>query len=175
MSSLVQAHAACFTEPDGTLTAESSRRAHAAVGIVDGVDTKFRVLRNLAHGHRCPMTAAGFSQIVNPASTGIWRSDGTFDPDRFDELAKRAVLDKNGVLCVTDAIYQSMARPSGTIATFLFYVVPVFWTRISSGSLSDMITYFADTETVTGERAITIDRLRTFYTQPREFFHSFNA
>jgi len=173
----VQAHAAWFADSAGNLTTESMTKAHASLGITDGVGFKCKAIEALCRSHRCPLTGAGIAAIPNPARTGIWTASGEFDKKRFDELAGMAQQDdRNTCRAVTRAMVDRLVNQGATntaVWVWLFRFIPVrpSWRDITSASFDELFRNFADT-TVAGEPAISVNVLLQFYTDPLGFFSS---
>jgi len=175
----VGAHAGWFASDEaGVLTDDSMREKHHALRIQDGVDFKISAIRGLwkSHRPRCPFTAGTIASILNPAKSGLWDDQGMFDEQKFEILANSAVRDAQKQPAVTREMFAAMVgqRPgSGARATiaWLFYIIPipVSWLQISNASLDDLFHHFSDT-TINGERALTLSKLRFFYTDPKGFF-----
>lgn len=113
-------------------------------------------------------TVEGICKLENPARTGIWNTDGTFNEKRFEELKAHAVSE-DGIEMVTLSIFQNFLSDlhgcgySGMATTS--YLIPVTWYQLTNGSIADFCDKFSDC-TYDGNKAISIAKLNQFYNQP---------
>ena len=168
-------HARHFATADDRLTTASMTEGHEGMGITSGVSLKVRVINNLLDDYKRPHTVTGIASINNPASTGIWRPDGTLDEYRLDDLCSFAINDNGKRILLRSYIDIFLGKYHGhadSVATHV-YMLPVNWGKhITCGSFNDLFDYWSDhTYLKSGkpEKAITVERLRLFYTNPEEF------
>lgn len=138
---------------------------HAALG-----ETGYRITKKIEAICRVSATAGGLP-TYNPSSTGLWRSDGTFDAERFRALAAEAVTSDAGVPCLVrnhlDALRHSSwwVLPPTLVVIAGCLPVPISFATITDGSLDELFALLAD-EQYRGEAACSVQRLREFYTDP---------
>jgi hypothetical protein len=178
-TSEVHEHARWFSEPGSSaeeLTHESMRDGHRRLGITSGVAFKSGAIRGLLKRRGCPYTAEAISKVENPARSGIWDADGKFNEAQFMRLASGAMIDSKGQKVVTRDMFSKFTGKhprSGELATWAYFggfiPVPLTWNMITTASLDELFKYYANSS-ISGEPAITVSRLRLFYTNPTEFF-----
>ena len=182
MDNIVKKHIEYFANKDSSLTDESMRNGHDKQDISKGVGLKIRAIKNMMV--RCPHTVGTLLDIENPARTGIWNTDGTFNEKVFKQVEeystkisymtrktnsrKRSrreikIITKKGMMAYLESVYTKNGDTGN--ACRVFYVVPVSWKRITQGSIDKLFEYYSDIY-YGGERALTIPRLREFYTDP---------
>ena len=88
---IVKNHVDFFTEDDGMLTNSSMEAGHISQRIEKGVSLKIRAIKNMLSERNLPQTAEALCTIENPARTGIWNTDGTFNEDVFNEITSKAI------------------------------------------------------------------------------------
>lgn len=175
---IVMSHAKYFADACGNLTDKSMRDAHIKQGISSGVSIKIRAIKNMLSLRSYPQTAYWISRIENPTRTGIWNVDGTFNQFVFDEIASHGVFInavaglKIKVITKTILTYYLKKKYEETLteignACNIFYIIPVSWERVTNGSITELFQYYAD-YIYLGERALSIKRLKYFYTNPNE-------
>jgi len=47
----------------------------------------------------------------------------------------------------------------------VFFVIPINWKMVTKGSIDELFEYYSDYDFY-GEKALTVERLRDFYTNP---------
>lgn len=177
-------HASFFADEDGQLTKDHMIACHEKIGIKDSA-LKATAIKSLLKRNGCPYTAKAISGIANPASTGIWNTDGTFNEQVFQKLTARAVRDNNDKPAITRQMFDDIllsdktndGKPgSSNIAAYawLFSVIPIplTWSRITQASLDELFKYFHDTY-VGEDPGITVEHLRDFYTKPKAFLDKY--
>lgn len=172
MANIVREHIKFFSDPDGEITPESIKNNHTVQCIYKGVSVKTRAICNIMGD--MPHNVETLEKTINPASSGIWRPDGTFDKDEFDKLASRGaysgalgykrIITKQHFL---DHLQERHGQKNTGIACYIFKFVPVSWRRISNGSVDELFEYYGDV-VVNNEKAFTEKRLREFYTNPNK-------
>lgn len=182
MDNIVKKHVEYFANSDGTLTDKSMRDGHDKQEISKGVGLKMRAIKNMME--KCPHTISTLLNIENPARTGIWNIDGTFNEEVFKKVEeysttisymtrktnsrKRSrreikIITKKGMMAYLESVYTQIGDTGN--ACRVFYVVPVSWKRVTQGSIDELFEYYSDIY-YGGKRALTISRLREFYTDP---------
>ena len=195
---VVKSHIEFFADDKGNLTTESMNNGHYDQGI-NGLTVKlksraihnmmdnsnnfnFRGKRRLSNDtnyHKCPFkrphNVATLLRITNPARTGIWNVDGTFNQTVFDQLVDRSDIQQIGkdgsgekIIMKKHFMEHLKERRQGKElgnACHIFKFVPVSWTRVTQGSIDELFEYFSDI-IFDGEKAFTESRLREFYTNP---------
>lgn len=181
MDNIVKKHIEYFANKDGLLTDESMRKGHTCQYINKGVGLKIRAIKNMMG--KCPHMVDTLLDIVNPARTGIWNIDGTFNEKVFNEVEKYTIISnifhkknskkrclieikiitKKGMMEYLESIYLQKGDLGN--ACRICYVIPVSWERVTQGSIDELFEYYSDIY-YNGERALTISRLREFYTDP---------
>jgi len=176
-SNIVRKHVEFFAEVNGELTDFSMRAGHATQHIEKGVGLKIRAIKNMLSERNLPQTADAICTLENPARTGIWNIDGTFNEDIFNEITSKAI---NGVgkytgwkkRVVTKQIirdflkdkYKKAVDKIGN-ACNVFFVIPVNWKRVTKGSIDELFEHYSDCN-YNGEKTLSVERLREFYTNP---------
>jgi len=174
---VVKTHVDFFADAHGGLTDKSMKYGHNCCGITKGVNLKTRAIKNMLSERNLVQTTEAVCQLRNPARTGIWNTDGTFNEDVFDNLTSKyetiqgsnfqtKVITKKIMMNFLKEKYENSSENIGN-ACKVFYVIPVNWTRVTNGSINELFEYFADCF-FNGEKALTIQRLRDFYTDPTE-------
>lgn len=174
-TSIVSQHAQYFAETDGKLTDNSMRSGHSKQNIHDGVDLKMKAIRHMLRDNGVEATSQNLSGSKNPASSGIWNEDGTFNPTRFSQLAAKSVKSIDGKDVITEKIFLQFleeihkGKDYGK-ATTVFKFIPVTWKRVTEGSINELFKYYSDAVVVPAsgknEPAMTVSKLRKFYTNP---------
>jgi hypothetical protein len=166
----VREHIAFFAEKNGQITPQSMKDAHTSQCIYKGVSLKVRAICNIM-GEK-PHTSDTLEKVINPSSTGIWKSDGTFDKEQFDKLASYGcVSSKNGYKRVItkqnfmDYLEERHGSKNTGNACHIFNFIPVSWKRITNGSIDELFEYFGNIM-FDDEKAFTEDKLLEFYTNP---------
>jgi len=175
-------HSQFFADQNGKLTPDLMIQRHNELGIPN-TKLKASAIMSLLKRNKCPFSAQGISVIENPASTGIWNTDGTFNEQEFQKLTIQSIPDVNNELAITRQMFNHMigVKPgSGNIASYawLYSVLPIplTWNRISHASVDELFTYFSDTYVMQDNiqlPAITVKHLRYFYTEPKAFLDSY--
>jgi hypothetical protein len=174
----VSVHAGIFATPDGSLTTKSITNEHTCQGITKNVDLKARTILNILNDAKLKPTADNIAGCSNPASLGIWDSNGNFIEEQFNRLQLKSVMDEGKLIITRDMIeefrYELHGKKDYGPATKIFYVVPVSWKRITDGSFDELFLYYNDHwwfNKATGEYepALTVDHLRKFYMDPAGF------
>jgi hypothetical protein len=165
---VVYGHVNFFAEKDGKLTWDSIESGHHCQRITSGVSLKTRAIENMMGDN--PHTVDTITKLENPASTGIWNKDGTFNQDVFNQLTKNYINRGDGKQIITkqmfwDHLNERHQKKDFGNACHVFYVIPVPWTKVTEGSIDELFKYYADT-THSNEPAFTIERLYEFYTNP---------
>jgi hypothetical protein len=183
--SAVARHIAFFTQnQDGqTLTAESMTWGHTIQKIFSGVSLKVAAILKLLKDQLLSPTTDDLLKVNNPAASGIWSKDGKFDEKAFqgfvdgasffDDKEKKRILTRESV---RKWMNNKWAGHKFGVATWirLAYVIPipVSWTAVTSGSFDELFLYYSDctftdpyaAQKVTAQNALTVERLREFYT-----------
>jgi hypothetical protein len=141
----VLAHARFFTGADDALTTESMTTGHTKQGITSGVPIKCRAIMNMLYDRKKEATAAELATLVNPAATGLWNAEGSFDEKRFELLAAKAISNQ-GKAILTKQMFQELRPEEKDLgnATHVYYVVPVSWKAVTSGSIDELFEYYSD-------------------------------
>ncbi|GAG71969.1 unnamed protein product [marine sediment metagenome] len=126
---------------------------------------------DLAKSYIEPHTVNTITSKINPASTGIWNKDGTFNKEIFDKLTKNFILLGDKKIITKQMFWDHLEeRHKGQQlgnACHVYMFIPVSWRKVTEGSINDLFKYFSDT-TYKNEPAFTIDRLFEFYTNPNK-------
>ena len=166
----VERHVWTFANAQNALTYPNMKKGHDCQGISKGVGLKLRAINNMLDERSLPHTTEGICSLENPARTGIWNKDGTFNEAVFNEVTKKAhiVGDKRVMTkqIVVDYLKEKHKKKSIGNACNVFYVVPVNWTRVTSGSIDELFEYYSNCW-YNGEKAMTVERMKHFYTNPR--------
>jgi hypothetical protein len=174
-SSVVHRHAAFFAKADQTLTHCSITNGHSIQGITTGVDVKARAILNILSDSKKEPTVPNICHFYNPASSGIWDKDGNFNSAQFEKLRARSIRRADASEIITESIFKDFVSNEQTgktigVATHVFYLVPIQWTQVTNGSIEELFRYYSDCEYTNEEgkteKAMTIDKLRQFYTDP---------
>lgn len=182
---IVAAHARYFAaaaneksdDPPSRLTSESMTNGHTIQKIFSGVGTKVLAILGLIKlaKPKSPPTVETVAAIVNPARSGLWNEKGEFDEVQFEQLSTYA-RDSVGERVVTRADVQRYLdtkwgnRYFG-VATWVYVVVPVFWTAVTKGSFDELFEYYSDhwyqpTNGGARVKAMTLAHLKRFYMDP---------
>ena len=182
----VWVHASFYAGPDDDLTTATSTMTagHSAQDIKSGVPIKCRAISNLLSDRKLEPCARNVATIVNPARSGLWDEKGEFCKANFQRLITFAVQQDGQLLVTLDAFQRYLdtvwnerrnclykSTDVDGVATRLGYVIPVSWKAVTQGSIKELIEYYSDAEYKAGPgkrpvKAITIETLRLFYTQP---------
>lgn len=171
-NNVVYNHACFFAKTDGELTYKSMTKGHSDQGITSGVDIKARAISNLLDDRKLPHNCESLATVNNPASSGIWDKEGKFCEERFNELCKNSVKNEEGFEVLTASIFHQFleklheGEKLGN-ATYIAYVIPVSWKKVTEGSVNELFTYYSDA-TFEGKNAMTRERMREFYTNPNK-------
>jgi hypothetical protein len=167
-------HARCFADQHDQLTPELMIQRHEELGI-SGSKLKSSAIISLLKRNKCPYTASAIAGITNPAATGIWNPSGTFNEQKFQELAQKAVKDDLGRPSITRDMFNDMigVNPGSNDTAAYAYILsvipyPLSWSKISNASVDEIFKYFSNTS-VDKKPAVTVEHLRTFYTNPSKF------
>ena len=176
---IVKNHVDFFAEGDGMLTNISMEAGHISQRIEKGVSLKIRAIKNMLSERNLPQTAEALCTIENPARTGIWNTDGTFNEDIFNEITSKAknvvgkhtgmkkrIITKQIILDFLKQKYEKAVNKIGN-ACKVFFLIPVNWKRVTKGSIDELFEHYSDCN-YEGEKALTVERLREFYTNPSE-------
>jgi len=178
-SSHVAEHVSYFTKRNGEsgeFDWESIKAAHDKLGITKGVPIKCRAIMNMISDRKEKPTVDVLCKYNNPARTGLWNAEGTFDQKQFDALVSK-YAQKNAlgqqVISLSDLkTFLEQEHKGETLgnATHIFRVIPVSWQAVTNGSVTELLTYFSDTwveETTDSSKrtqAITVEHLKRWYT-----------
>ena len=179
---IVKKHVDFFAEDNGELTDFSMKVGHVSQRIEKGVSLKIRAIKNMLSKRNLPQTSEALCTIENPARTGIWNIDGTFNEDVFNEISSKAinvvgkhtgrkkrVVTKQIILDFLKDKYKKAVDKIGN-ACNIFFVIPVNWKRVTKGSIDELFEYYSDCN-YKGEKTLTVERLREFYTNPSELMN----
>ena len=170
-TNIVKNHAEFFGTPEGDLTNESMEHGHKCQYINKNIGLKKRAIKNMLTERNKPHSVEGVCSLVNPARTGIWNTDGSFNSYVFNEITSKALIvgDKKFVTkkIFMDYLIKKVKDKNIGNACKVFYVVPVNWTQVTDGSIDELFEYFADW-IYKDEKVLTVERLRYFYTKPKE-------
>jgi len=160
---IVEEHIKYFATKEDILTTHSMCAGHYIQNISDGVRLKARTIKNMM----CPYakTVETLKGIENPASTGFWRSDGTFNEEDFNKFVEgKTLIMKQHFI---DYLKEKHGDINHGNACHIYYFIPVSWQRITKGSIDELFLYYADT-THNNKPAFTIQKLKEFYTNPNK-------
>jgi hypothetical protein len=171
---VVAQHIRFFSNTDDSVDGESMKAGHDVQSITAGVALKIRAITNMLFGK--PSTVHTLAIAINPARTGLWDEKGNFDESVLQEIALLSNMYKDNdymhldkKIITREMFDQYLATKHGCkdlgAATKVFGVVPVSWKAITSASLDELVTYYGDAEHE-GKKAITVGRIREFYTDP---------
>ena len=166
----VREHIRYFAEKNGQITPQSMKDAYNSQCIYKGVSLKVRAICNIM-GEK-PHNVETLEKTQNPSSSGIWKSDGTFDKEQFDKLvsygyissengSKRVITKQNFM----DYLKERHGNKNTGTACHIFNFIPVSWNRITNGSIDELFEYFGNIM-FNDEKAFTEDKLLEFYTNP---------
>jgi len=148
---------------------------HSKQGIFAGVSVKIRAILNLLFDRGMDPTPDNVSKINNPASTGIWNSECKFDEKRFNQLCEFGVTINGKKIILREHFNALLSAIHGNkyhgIATYIYWLVPVHWWRVTYGSISELYMYYNDCWVRRNgklEPAFTEAHLRLFYTNPNK-------
>jgi hypothetical protein len=168
-------HAYFFSQLNGTLTEQSMTEGHSKQGIFSGVIVKIRAILNLLFDRGMEPTADNVSRINNPASTGIWDGEGRFNEKRFNELCELGVTMNGKKIILKEHFHALLSvihkNKDLGIATYIYWLVPVHWWRVTDGSINELYLYYNDCWVRRNgklEPAFTEAHLRLFYTNPNK-------
>jgi hypothetical protein len=180
--SVVEQHAYYFSkhDKDGTLTSKSITDYHTSQKITKNVWIKQKAILNILCDKKLKPTAHNISIVCNPASTGIWDSNGIFNEDRFNQLCSYGIKIDKKTIITKDAFDKLRSEIHGNkdhgVATRIGYVIPVPSEKITDGSIDELFEYYnncwyvrhpvVDKNVDPLESAFTEDHLKLFYTEP---------
>ncbi|VBB17577.1 hypothetical protein YASMINEVIRUS_40 [Yasminevirus sp. GU-2018] len=177
--SVVEKHARFFStlDKEGTLTPKSIIEGHSEQQITSGVDIKQRAILNMLYDKGLDSTAHNIACMYNPASTGLWDTEGNFNRKRYEELCKFAITtdEKAGSKrVITEKIMNKFREvvhgdKNFGIATNVFYVVPVPWKKVTDGSISELFKYYNDCWVMEDGELVpahSVESIERFYTDP---------
>jgi hypothetical protein len=167
---------------------------HQSIGIDDGVYNKIRAIKDMftKNGMSDYQTAFNLSTICNPAATGIWTADGKVNMDRLNAICRKSIPLEGAILNSDDdnnkynnrillrtgineylEELHGKTKNLGTAAHVNCY--PVSWRLVTSKSFDELFTYCSDykytwTSEKFSENALTVNRFRKFYLNPKEFW-----
>ena len=177
----VTRHAAFFAHPNDReiISVESMTKGHHIQHIHDGVGLKVWAINNLLNERALPQTIHAFRQITNPASSGIWNSEGNFNLTAFNAFVSGTSFMHQGYQILTrDSVRRWFHQKYlfagdsrwAEVATRIAWLLPVSWDTVTSGSFDELFRYFTDITytSPSGVRvpALTVNQLLMFYTQP---------
>jgi len=166
---VVNGHVSFFAKNDGSLTWDSIEEGHHCQDITKGVNLKTRAIQNMMYGQ--PHNVDIICKKENPASTGIWNVDGTFNQEVFDSIVDRGIVIDGKTIITKQMFWDHLQERHGDKslgnACNVFLIVPVPWKKVTEGSINELFAYYADT-TYNGEPAFTKERLYEFYTNPNK-------
>ena len=182
LSSPLAQHIAQFANKDYSLTAQSIKCPHFLVRRADNRRLYCQSSPTLALKTSAILalgtTVSDLLKCTNPAASNIWDSQGCFDEEVFEALflyyGTHVNVHGNKVLAITrqgfnDFLESKRQRNRNaclSVACRVLKIIPVSWQRITSGSLDELFSVFADTKDEDGVPAITKTTLREFYTNP---------
>lgn len=121
-------HSDFFTNYYGKLTDKSMKTGHDCQNIEKGVSLKIRAIKNMLSERNLPQTSAAFCTLENPARTGIWNIDGTFNEDVFNEITSKAInlkgkriITKQIILYFLKDKYNKATNEIGNACKVFFY------------------------------------------------------
>ena len=169
----VMEHISFFSDKEGQVTSESMISAHNSQCIYKGVWLKTLAICNLMGQN--PHNKLTVSKLINPTSTGIWKSDGTFDEEMFGKLMERGVIssehDNNRIITKKHFMEHlddnKNYRNNNVIACYILKFIPVSWKRITNGSIDELFEYYGNV-IYEGGKAFTEQKLFEFYTNPNK-------
>ena len=173
-------HVQFFADKNSMLSRDSMKPPHDALGITENVEIKMSAILNMLDRRQLSYTVDNLVPIFNPASSGIWDTNGHFIEEKFNQLAALAILD-NGNQIITKDIFnhflQSIPRDGaekGVAASVPFgpFVVDITWEQVTTGSVNELFEFLGDyTFKNNGkeEKAFTVHELRRFYEYPDEY------
>jgi len=166
-NSVVKKHIEFFAKKNGDLTTESMEQGHYCQHITKNVTLKQRAINNMMGDQ--PHNVETLSNIRNPASTGIWRQDGTFDETQFKKLVSRGFMYKGNRIITKQHFMDHLKERHGNadfgLACRIFFVIPVSWKRVTQGSIDELFEYYGNVR-YKGQNAFTKEKLYDFYTNP---------
>ena len=166
---IVEKHIEFFAKKNGDLTTESMEQGHYCQHITKYVTLKQRAINNMMGNQ--PHNVETLSKIRNPASTGIWRQNGTFDEEQFQKLISRGFMYKGKRIIMKrhfmDHLKERHGHTDFGLACRIFLVVPVSWKRVTQGSIDELFEYYGNVR-YKGQNAFTEEKLRDFYTNPEK-------
>jgi hypothetical protein len=174
----VKEHIKFFADENDNLTQESMEYGHRVCPYMKKIPLKAKIKAICNLMDNKPYTVETLIKIINPASTGIWNSDGTFNESKFNCFVKRyghLQIYGGEEYIITEQDYKNFlddqhGNKDYGIACYIGYILPIRWKRITQGSIYELIEYFGDTE-YEGKKAITSKKLFEFYTNPSKFMN----
>lgn len=178
-------HIYLFVDSDGWLTVEGITHAHDVMyGIAGGGIKGTAIIQVLQAAYAAPertrFLPEELVQIVNPARTRAWTDKGKFDLIRWKTVIvprvfkqKVKAIDGDGSeepgAILTD--FEELLKETGAgtpAGTRVYLVIPLFWTLVTKGSITDFIDTFSDATITTTPckkvvKAITARKMRRFY------------
>jgi hypothetical protein len=168
-------HAYFFSHTNGMLTDQSMTEGHSKQSIFAGVVVKIRAILNLLFDRGMEPTPHNVSRINNPASTGIWDSEGRYNETRFNQLCEFGITLNGKKIILKEHFHALLAAVHGDkylgIATYVYWLIPVHWWRVTDGSINELYLYYNDCWVLRNgkiEPAFTDAHLKLFYTNPNK-------
>ena len=158
----LEAHVHYFADHNGVVTQESIARGHEKQGI-SNVYLKTKAIMNYMSDNDIKGCPFQLSRLQNPRATGLWTAGGQFDEKVFAHYSSYAI-EHNGQRILTRELFEKAYSPQGSDGnmTTIGWIVPVPWSRVTSGSIDELFKYYADTR-YHDEPALSLKHLRAFY------------
>ena len=171
----VAEHISYFSELNGKITEKSMKDGHNKQHIFNNVGIKIVAILNLLYKCSLEPIISSLVKINNPASTGLWDSDGNFDENQFKKLYDKRIIDGEKEI-ITKQMFNELRREKylsdnaktyNNIAVWIYWFIPITWSQITDGSINELFEYYSDA-TYNNEKVLTVGRVFDFYTKPKE-------
>jgi len=141
-------------------------------GAADNAFLKAPIILSILDDQKLPRNVCSFEHSSNPAATGLWTKEGKQDPVVFKQLEQLATLNAEGQLVVTRETFDRLLlqrHGAGYWRHDYGRVCPLAgsmlrWQTITQRSLDGLVKFNSDTTDAAGVPALTLDRVRQFYT-----------
>jgi hypothetical protein len=173
----VAEHISYFSELNGKITEKSMKDGHNKQHIFNNVGIKIIAILNLLYKYSFEPIISSLLKVNNPASTGLWDSDGNFDENQFKKLYDKRIIDSvNNKEIITKQMFNELrqekylsdnAKTYNNIAVWVYWILPISWSQITDGSINELFEYYSDA-TYNNEKVLTVGRVFDFYTKPKE-------
>jgi hypothetical protein len=165
----------------GDLTTKEMIKKHTQMGNNKWtVPYKVDAIKHMLDDNNLEHNVSSMLKLINPASSGIWDTDGNFNQNVLNALVTKQIMINNQQV-ITKKIFEDFIKerhsdgihPKTATTLRIFGCLPfnVTWEKVTQGSVNEIFECFSDVtyhHDGIKEDAITVETLQHFYQHPAE-------